>query len=1159
MRGNVMTVVVALLCVSSLVLAAPLLQPDLGSVTESSAGEQGGDALGDALAAAGEDEFDSAEPESDSPSADDPFAGDEYDDADRERFADDSDPIDEETTGGPSGEVGELRYGAVQTLYWRTASYDRYTGDGWERTRGQTAYAPPHEFDGPAERQRFDVTAETPIRIVPAPYQPVAVDAGGAGGADVVVRDDGAFELTDRIAADTSMTVTSDVPEWSYAELKAASGDYDPAKIERYGTPRSETPARVTERTDRITADQSTPYGTAVAIEHWLKNERAYSLDVPPPEGDVVDEFLHEMDAGYCEYFASAMTEMLRTQGIPARYVTGYSRAPVDGNGVEEVTADRAHAWVEVYFEDVGWVTFDPTPPERDEVRLDDTERTGVSDAFEPQIDHAQHDTDEDWEVVDADVELLSEPIPGTDGTVRVTDAGAPLVDHRVSYNGDVVGATDENGEVTGTLPYARSLTVTVERYTAPGDPDEEEIEDETDTDDADEGDADEADADDEETDEDGEDGSIEGGDGQNGDDGEGTEGTNGDASNDDEAGESTEDEDGGAEDGEGDGTADEDGGAEDGEGDGTADGDGEGDGTADGDGEGDGTADGDGTGDGEGDGDDSNTIGSTDPFDEQPVGGSVDELPDDPVFSVHHDPSDVRSTVAADTGHAPTDRVFASGASLGGLAGSFPAANADGIPLNTDIDIALDDEEPLHPGSTVTLTATIRENPVPDATVGIGNETYTTDENGTVDIDVPYADSASIEVTRESATGTRDVAVATDVSVAFTADPVPGSEATVEATIDDRPVEGLRLLIDDAAITRTDANGTATVPIGYAESVRIVASRDAVSGATTAELPTEIDVDTGWFVVPGGSATLTATIDGVPVSNATVTAPETADTETDSNGTAVLSVPLRPQAALAYTVERGAVTDDGTLGLLRSWLAIAFAAVGLGGVIVRRVNLRARGRQVAGGAARLGASLVTLPRRVVTRLVRLAVWGRDAFARGGRGVLDSLRALAADLLTAVRRAVAAVPRLLTAITGTGTRLLDRLRWLCVGPRTWIARLRSDTGRVGDASGDGPGAGANATTQTSGDAEPTAPQVPPRAIVLRAWRWLLGTVSPGSTMTPAEIADSATALGFPERYVRRILDAFRSLRYGHRSPSPEDAEAVADAERSLRSATEGDE
>jgi len=102
---------------------------------------------------------------------------------------------------------------------------------------------------------------------------------------------------------------------------------------------------------------------SAGRIASHVKNSAVYDLQTPrTPEGqDFVLYFLEQSHRGYCVHFASATALLLRAQGIPARYVTGYS---VDGDIGQRntVTADLSHAWVEYFQEDIGWRVLDPTP-----------------------------------------------------------------------------------------------------------------------------------------------------------------------------------------------------------------------------------------------------------------------------------------------------------------------------------------------------------------------------------------------------------------------------------------------------------------------------------------------------------------------------------------------------------------------------------------------------------------------------------------------------------------------------------------------------------------------------------------------------------------------------------------------------------------------------
>jgi transglutaminase-like putative cysteine protease len=98
----------------------------------------------------------------------------------------------------------------------------------------------------------------------------------------------------------------------------------------------------------------------------------SYSLDMRDP-GDrpPLERFLFDWHAGHCEYYASAMAVLLRMVGVPSRNVTGFlgGRWNVYGR-YYAVRSGDAHAWVEAYLPGEGWVSFDPTPPGRDDLGL---------------------------------------------------------------------------------------------------------------------------------------------------------------------------------------------------------------------------------------------------------------------------------------------------------------------------------------------------------------------------------------------------------------------------------------------------------------------------------------------------------------------------------------------------------------------------------------------------------------------------------------------------------------------------------------------------------------------------------------------------------------------------------------------------------------------
>jgi hypothetical protein len=122
---------------------------------------------------------------------------------------------------------------------------------------------------------------------------------------------------------------------------------------------------RIQPLAEKIASGSSNEYDKAANIQRYLISHYSYTLDLSgAPANDPLADFLFVRRSGNCEYFASAMTVMLRSVGIPARYATGFLAGEYNDVGGDYIVRESdAHAWVEVYFPDYGWMTFDPTPP----------------------------------------------------------------------------------------------------------------------------------------------------------------------------------------------------------------------------------------------------------------------------------------------------------------------------------------------------------------------------------------------------------------------------------------------------------------------------------------------------------------------------------------------------------------------------------------------------------------------------------------------------------------------------------------------------------------------------------------------------------------------------------------------------------------------------
>jgi len=106
-----------------------------------------------------------------------------------------------------------------------------------------------------------------------------------------------------------------------------------------------------------------------IKLRDTLRSNYQYSLELNMPENrDALDSFLFETRTGYCTHFATATTMLTRAMGIPSRIAFGWSGGRYfESPNLFIFRAREAHAWAEIYLEDLGWVIFETTPASRDE------------------------------------------------------------------------------------------------------------------------------------------------------------------------------------------------------------------------------------------------------------------------------------------------------------------------------------------------------------------------------------------------------------------------------------------------------------------------------------------------------------------------------------------------------------------------------------------------------------------------------------------------------------------------------------------------------------------------------------------------------------------------------------------------------------------------
>jgi len=133
----------------------------------------------------------------------------------------------------------------------------------------------------------------------------------------------------------------------------------------RYLALPSDMPDRIRTLALDWTQKATTPEEKVNAILMHLRTEYRYDLNSPSGKSrQPLDDFLFESKRGHCEFYSTAMAVMLRTLNVPTRNVTGFIGGTWNRFGrFYAVRQGDAHSWVEVFLDDKGWLTFDPTPP----------------------------------------------------------------------------------------------------------------------------------------------------------------------------------------------------------------------------------------------------------------------------------------------------------------------------------------------------------------------------------------------------------------------------------------------------------------------------------------------------------------------------------------------------------------------------------------------------------------------------------------------------------------------------------------------------------------------------------------------------------------------------------------------------------------------------
>ena len=264
---------------------------------------------------------------------------------------------------------------AGTALKWRGVALDEFTGTSWRKSAEARKLQPKVSERGFFQLGTTDaihrLTTQT-IFLEPldspvlfAAPRAVAVQAVQVDLPYLRIDGEGAIQTRHHDFDRLIYKAFSDVREPDPDILRR---DYSPYLIaqDRYRQLPDELDPRIPAYAGSIVnqANARNRYDKAKAIESHFRETYGYTLQMRASGSDPLADFLFRVKAGHCEYFSTAMTVMLRSEGIAARVVNGF--LPGEYNEAADAYTVRqsdAHSWVEVYFPETNaWVTFDPTP-----------------------------------------------------------------------------------------------------------------------------------------------------------------------------------------------------------------------------------------------------------------------------------------------------------------------------------------------------------------------------------------------------------------------------------------------------------------------------------------------------------------------------------------------------------------------------------------------------------------------------------------------------------------------------------------------------------------------------------------------------------------------------------------------------------------------------
>jgi transglutaminase-like putative cysteine protease len=277
-----------------------------------------------------------------------------------------------------------IRTESADPSYLRISVLDTFDGTAWRPSerdipRDQQAggrLPRPPGLDASVRRQRVDyrISIEDAFTStwLPTPYPVTEIDVPGDWRYDV--------DTLDIVSAEEGQGAAGLSYSLTALELAPTAQDLADAGAapEAIFTPNTDLPddlpVMVGDLAREVTAGLSSRFEKAVRLQRWFREDGGFEYSLDRDAGNGSDDLVAFLSAGpggrigYCEQFAASMALMGRSLGIPSRVAVGFLRPDQVADGDYVYSSHDLHAWPEMYFDDTGWVRFEPTPQRASDV-----------------------------------------------------------------------------------------------------------------------------------------------------------------------------------------------------------------------------------------------------------------------------------------------------------------------------------------------------------------------------------------------------------------------------------------------------------------------------------------------------------------------------------------------------------------------------------------------------------------------------------------------------------------------------------------------------------------------------------------------------------------------------------------------------------------------